>query len=161
MGQMLSDSTGIWSGLDTLTTVGISIGMVALALTGVGAFIDIDIGLTYLSVGLGFAATTVDAYTCSQGESVGCAGAIVNGLATGLGLGGIAAVGVAGSADLAATTSVGFARALFSYVATGFGIDAYAAGLQSIGIVAILAVALSLAGRPPLTRWRGEFRSCP
>ena len=61
---------------------------------------------------------------------MGCAGVIVNGVAVGPGGLGVGAVFTAGSADLASTKSIEFARALLPYVATGFSIDAYAAGAQ-------------------------------
>jgi hypothetical protein len=56
--------------------------MAALALSGVGLIADVDIAATFaigaMSFGLSVAGTAIDAYSCSQGDQIGCVGAAFN-----------------------------------------------------------------------------------
>ena len=71
-----------WTTADKIAAIGIVLGAVALAFTGVGIFIDLGVGLTLLGAGIGAAGTALDFGTCVQGSQLGCAGTMFDAFAT-------------------------------------------------------------------------------
>ncbi|PPF67494.1 hypothetical protein C5C18_10205 [Rathayibacter tritici] len=110
------DPLGLWDWMDT---VGIGIGPVAFALTGVGAVVEVSAAVGWVGVGLGAVRAGLDLYACVGGDNLGCGGAVFNGLAAG---GGVAGIYVEGGA-----LGVGMDRATLPYAATGLGLDSMGA----------------------------------
>ncbi len=80
-----------WSS-DTWAAVGVGLGAVALAATGVGLVVDLSAGATLLTgtiaVGSGLGATALDYQPCMNGESFACGGLIMGGIGSLYGGGG-------------------------------------------------------------------------
>ncbi|MEA9987253.1 RHS repeat-associated core domain-containing protein [Subtercola sp. RTI3] len=116
------DPRGLWDTWDTVAAIGIGLGLFAFALTGVGAVVEISAGLAAVGVAAGVAGTGLDVWACSNGDSLGCGGAVFNGLATG---GGVAGMAMEGAGMEGA--GIGMSRATLPYAATGLGLDTIAA----------------------------------
>ena len=80
-----------WSS-DTWAAIGVGLGAVALAATGVGLVVDLSAGATLvagtIAVGSGLGATALDYQPCMNGESFACGGLIMGGVGSLYGGGG-------------------------------------------------------------------------
>lgn len=110
-----TDVSGLWDGWDTLAVIGIGLATVALAITGVGAIVEISAAVAAAGVVAGVAGTAIDAVACANGDGLGCGGMVFDAFATG---GGLAAILLDGG-----SMAAGLSLATLPYALTGWGLD--------------------------------------
>ena len=81
-----ADPLGLWNGWDTVAAIGLTIGLAAFALTGIGAIVELGAAATTLAtitLVAGGVATGIDFAACANGSQLGCVAGVFDGVATG------------------------------------------------------------------------------
>lgn len=113
----------VWNVGDAPTTVGLVVGFVGIALTGVGVFVDIGFTLGMVAVRAGAVGSALDAVVCWHGDGIGCAGTLRNGVASGYAGFGLVAESADLLEDFSEGATMGFGRILMGPAIAGYGLD--------------------------------------
>ena len=126
-----ADPTGLWSD-NPWVNVGIGLGVVALAATGVGLFVEgtaLVAGITAAAAGAG--AAILDVQPCRAGDPYACGGAVMGGAGVIAGFGGLGVLGY--EAIYGATADTGAVGAAFGVA--GLELGGIGTGIDTIGAV--------------------------